>query len=555
MEVSCFPFMKYVLLLTLFVISFILMYSTRLELLGLGVFFAVNAMYSAMLGMDLSTFFSRAFSGEGDVKRWMLVIAGVLVVGLVLTFVASVLTMMTLGNMHSKFGVKGEKILFSGETRKEMDHIEGMFVAIIVLMTVLSLRMYFTPEEMTKNAFEWTSALIPSLWVKIGHFLLCILVLGLAFTMIGYINRVPKYTRGDNVALSDESAFVSNFKSLFSVLMGVSLLYIVPVFFGMPGIGGLLRWVFGITAHPSGMPNWTNSDYNQISLFSLLKIMLILLLLIVLPNVSNAESGDIRNGYIIGSTFLVITILSVVLSRFGDFARQIGTWIGDIPTALTFFISSSILIRNKLQTPQFAKTEYETSHVYYSILLTIFMVWPILMLVIASNGFRANGFSTTAIFNLLATLPEALTNTYLLNISDAFYLMKMFLLCLAVIFAGFTINEYRRIDDPDKYQSFYHLKEVFGLFIVFALLVIAMSLIHPRHIPRILTVLLDYLAPVGVLVLACFLVFFSNDLSKLSSNELIDGVSREEETKKYLEDVPQTVVGRQVYDGSTPVQI
>jgi hypothetical protein len=243
------------------------------------------------------------------------------------------------------------------------------------------------------------------------------------------------------------------------------------------------------------------------------------------------------------------------LSRFGDFARQIGTWLGDIPTALTFFISSSLLIRNKLQNPQTAKTEYETSHVYYSILLTIFMVWPILMLGIVSNGFRANGFSTTAISKLLATLPETLTNTYLLNISDAFYLMKMFLLCLAVIFAGFTINEYRRIDDPDKYQSFYHLKEVFGSFIVFALLVIAMSLIHPRHIPRILTVLLDYLAPVGVLVLACFLVFFSNDLSKLSSKELIDGVSPEEETKQYLKDVPQTVVGRQVYDGSTPAQI
>jgi ABC-type xylose transport system permease subunit len=152
------------------------MYSTTLELLGLGLFFVVNLAYSVMLGNDLFSFFKNSSSDPSN--RWTKILAVLILIALSMNFVSSVLTMMTLGNLQAKFGKKGEKLMLSPKYRSELSSIEGMFVAIIVLITVLSFRLYFSPTQMAEGVFAWLSQTIPDDYIKWGHMLLAFVVMG-----------------------------------------------------------------------------------------------------------------------------------------------------------------------------------------------------------------------------------------------------------------------------------------------------------------------------------------------------------------------------------------
>jgi amino acid permease len=124
---------------------------------------------------------------------------------------------------------------------------------------------------------------------------------------------------------------------------------------------------------------------------------------------------------------------------------------------------------------------------------------------------------------------------------------------LAVIFAGLTINSYNNIEDLTKFHKYYHLKELFVSFIVFLMVILPLSLFDSKNVPRIMTILVEYLSPIAVVIMMCLLVIYSNDLSKLSNKELVGDISSKDDEEKPVVPPPTTdKISRNVFDGVEP---
>lgn len=158
----CFPFMRYVYMFVIFTISFILITGPKkLELLGLGLFFAINTMFSASLGNDILKFMQ-----SSNRQTWMSGLSTVsIIVGLVFNFVSSIMVLVALNNLNSEFTAKGTKISLYPESRKDLDLFESMIISSVVLIAVVSLNIYFNAERLSQSA----GVLFDNLTTKTSH--------------------------------------------------------------------------------------------------------------------------------------------------------------------------------------------------------------------------------------------------------------------------------------------------------------------------------------------------------------------------------------------------
>lgn len=603
---SCFPVMKYIFLLTLFIICFTLMYTKSLEYFGLVLFFVVNVMYSALLGMDLSAFVSQVLrSSEITTEKWALLIAVIVIVVLILNFTSSVLTMMTLGNLYYKFGQKGEPILLSPEYRIELNHVKGLFVSIIVLITILTLRMYFSPSEMAFNMLNWVETTIPDAVSTWGHLLLCMVAFGLAMNLTDNMDKAknekveyeydgngkrlnakpPKYEKLPN-------AFVDHFRTLIFVLMGIVLLYLVPSIGLLFGSGGSLT-PFKTAAE------WYMNPKAQISAFYLFMFIAAVSTLAISGKlhqlyIDNHTNKDQRTYSDIAITAIVVTTLMIL----GMIVSAISRFFGNNPSAPTPWLNSFILLASMvflfvlIGINDTKKTIFDAldpakirnaEYIYGKVLISLMMLFPIVSIITLlynSTGARTeaeasarlhvvrdtNGVSdigkqvkgNIGVFSNLSTdILTAIQNMNMvginLNIVEIFNVIKGLLVMAAFVFSGLTINEYHQIPNVDKYKHDYKLKEIFITFIVFLILVLSVSFFDSSNFPLLLTAIIEYLAPLCVLILAAYLVFYANDLAKLSKKGVISDVRNlpKENAKPPPNEIQKEIVSSKTYDGTT----
>ena len=577
MAASCFPFMKYIFLLVLFIICFTLIYTTTLELLGLGVFFVVNVMYSAFLGMDISKFFAAGFSGSEPTKRWLFIVALILVIALVFNFVSSVLTMMTMANLRAKFGKKGEKLLLAPTYRKVLDHIEALFVSSIVFITILSFRIYVSPAEMSSSIFAWLGENIPDDVMKWGHVVLSMVAFGLGIAVFDLIKHTDKLPVG----------FTSTFTTLFYVLMALLLFYMFPSLIHLgstiPLFGGILTSLFGLNEGSlSGRMGELYTKYS-ISAYTLLKTIFVVLIFSITGFVDKNNTTTAKyekNEKYVDLPIVSYSIMSVLLvTLFAKFLFQthpgfftdtlkwnignatLGLNIVDLICALVLFITvfalsdknDTIVKGNVFDTAK--ETPGDSVSIYYKMLSGLLITWPLITLVLFMLGSRevfklGTDSKTATIMQMLSSL----TTAFSLNLVDAFYIVKTFLLFMVVIFAGLTINQYHKIPGADlehKYGSM-KLKEIFGSFMAFLMVVVSMSLFNAKNLPRILTLVIEYLTPIAILIIVSYLVYYSDDMSKLTTKELIAGVSNGdagENNAKQMKNPPTEKISGDVYSG------
>ena len=543
------------------------MYLPTLEFLGLALFFVVNTIYSALLGMDLSTFYSNVFSGEGKANRWVLILVSVMMLGLSLNFASSVMTMMTLGNLKYKFGAKGEKILFSPDSRKSMNHIEGLFVSTIVLITVLSFRIYFSPTEMAANIFKWANENIPDVLFKWGHLILCLVAVGLGLTIKGYID---KGVVGTDVKFNttEHSGFIANFTSLFDVLLALFLFYLLPTLSAVPIIGPMISSVFGASGSSTMETMGQLYTNNSISLYTVLKWIFVITIISIAGKLDKSLNDDNRStytpiyslGYAASGIYLLTMVFNFFVNSGGTVDttetgknRNTGLNIADIILAFCVFVSVIPIIQKNTNETS-TNDINDTTNVYYKILMSLLIIWPVITGVLAVFGYNERDKTTSkgSWWEKIAPFFEKLNGVFLLNLVDAFSLVKTILLCLVVVFAGLTINQYVKIRDLDKYISYYHFKDVFAAFMSFLFITVSMSLFNATNVPRIMTVLIDYMMPLAVVIMSCLLVVYTNKISLLSKKEPIADVAADpaEETRKFADTVIKDVAGPNAYDGN-----
>jgi hypothetical protein len=588
------------------------MYTKSLEYFGLVLFFVVNVMYSALLGMDLSAFISQVLqSSEITTAKWALVIAVIVIVVLVLNFTSSVLTMMTLGNLYYKFGKKGEPILLSPEYRIELNHVKGLFVSIIVLITILTLRMYFSPSEMAFNMLKWIETTIPDVVSTWGHLLVCMVAFGLAMNLTDNMDKAknekveyeydgngkrlnakpPKYEKLPN-------AFVDHFRTLIFVLMGIVLLYLVP------SIGLLFESGGSLTPFKTAA-EWYTDPRKQISAFYLFMFIAAVSTLAISGKlhqlyIDNHTNKDQRTYAEVAITAIVITTLMIV-GMLGSAATRLTKWVRETdasaPTLIlnTFILVASMVflfvliglndkkktIFDALDPTKIRDTEY----IYGKVLISLLMLFPIVSiftLLYNSTGLRAYGDASerlhvvhdstkrpgidlgntlsdgiSPIKNSWDNIKTAIKNMNMvginLDIVEIFNVIKGLLVMAAFVFSGLTINEYHQIPNVDKYKHDYKLKEIFITFIVFLILVLSVSFFDSSNFPLLLTAIIEYLAPLCVLILASYLVFYANDLAKLSKKGVITDVRNlpKENAKPPPNEIQKEIVSSKTYDGTT----
>ena len=603
--------MKYIFLLTLFIICFTLMYTKSLEYFGLVLFFVVNVMYSALLGMDLSAFISQVLqTSEITTAKWALLIAVIVIVVLVLNFTSSVLTMMTLGNLYYKFGKKGEPILLSPEYRIELNHVKGLFVSIIVLITILTLRMYFSPSEMAFNMLKWIETTIPDVVSTWGHLLVCMVAFGLAMNLTDNMDKAknekveyeydgngkrlnakpPKYEKLPN-------AFVDHFRTLIFVLMGIVLLYLVP------SIGLLIESGGSLTPFKTAA-EWYMDPKKQISAFYLFMFIAAVSTLAISGKlhqlyIDNHTNKDQRTYAEVAITAIVITTLMIV-GMLGSAATRLTNWLGETDASTPtpwlngfILVASMVFLFVLIGLNDKKKTIFDaldptkirdTEYIYGKVLISLLMLFPIVSiftLLYNSTGLRTKGDESERLHvvrdstgvsptlyeqvkgnagvftNLLGNIGTAIKNMNMvginLDIVEIFNVIKGLLVMAAFVFSGLTINEYHQIPNVDKYKHDYKLKEIFITFIVFLILVLSVSFFDSSNFPLLLTAIIEYLAPLCVLILASYLVFYANDLAKLSKKGVITDVRNlpKENAKPPPNEIQKEIVSSKTYDGTT----
>jgi hypothetical protein len=247
--------MRYLYMFVLFLISFILIDTSKtLELLGLGLLFAVNSIFTFSLGNDVLEFMSRAsrqtwLNGLGT---WSIII------GLVFNFVSTILMLITLTKLKTKFDVKGKPIKFSPENRKEFNVFKHMLISSITLVAVVSLNIYFTADKLSStlgtllNNLTDVSANANTMLILIAYILV-------AFGLFGALIDILYFKRKNDDRLSK---FKRNFEILFSMLIGLfsvtmgrvgismylrtNLEWFVNNAFGIDMLFDFLKWAFTV---------------------------------------------------------------------------------------------------------------------------------------------------------------------------------------------------------------------------------------------------------------------------------------------------------------------
>jgi hypothetical protein len=554
---SCFPFMKYIFLVTLCIICFALMFSTSLEFLGLTLFFVVNFMYSASLGIDLSSFIHQTFSDPSQSSWQTMLNIFITVVSLILCFVASVLLIMTLANLHYKFGEKGEPILLSPTYRSSLDHIKGLFISGVVLITLLTIRMYLTPQQVSYNIFDWVSNLIPSSMVNILHFVICIVVAILFFVIINHISekRSPELPSG----------FTEQFMNLFFVLFGIFCLYF---------IAPLIYSYYLYTGNPVFGASGTIPAYN-------LFIVLVSSVILGLSAKCLAISKTAQNlplviiGILSSILYLCIELVDSVLNLgWAKYAVEVGFSI----VLLLVLIMVDAIPNTKNGDTTTANESYhklfgaidpsrtDSEYVYSKIIVSLLMLYPIVSIIAGVFGYDS---SQKGIFNNIIKMFQNMSNeryTPLFSVDETFRIVKWLLVMISIIFTGFTINEYNQIPNNKKYiytkkigendYSVFHFKQIFIALIVLLMIVLTMSFINVDSFTYLFGFTMEYIAPIAALLVAALLVYYTNNLAELSKKNVIADVKREssEYDPPKTNEIPKTKIPKQMYDG-TPQRI
>jgi hypothetical protein len=544
------------------------MFSKNLEFLGLVLFFVVNVMYSAMIGMDVSAFLSQILGGNVAGQNWVLLIAFIVIVVLVLNFTSSVLTIMTLGNLYYKFGAKGNPILLSPEYRLELNNIKGLFVSIIVLITVLTLRIFLSPDQMSYGVFEWMKV-IPDEVSKYGHLIMSLVVFGLIIAVFNIIKN-ENQTINNYTVPTFPPGFKYHFTNLFYVLMGIVLLYFVPA--AIVGIGSRFKQIT-----ENGIYEWfANISNFPIPAFDVFILIVSLFTLLVSSKLRNNETknthtyGQLSNIGIVFSVFLFLwTALCEIFrtihadeSRFQFDVQNTGITI--ISFILLFTLSgvsadpkNTSSLNNKVF-ELLDLTNTTESYVLSKVLVTLLMLFPLGSFIMMIKSYFTHCSNTYNIIDILSCIFTSMSKSFTLSMLEVFNIIKGILIILAFVFSGLTINEYsKHIAGTDKYNmynSIFNFNVTFIFAMIFLMVVLVTSFFNTDNFPLLLAMSVEYLAPVIILVMASYLVYYANDLAKLSKKEVLNDVQKEKKRQRELPDIEDTnapVATSKTYDGTT----
>jgi hypothetical protein len=546
------------------------MYKPELEFLGLICFFIVNVMYSASIGVDISNQLTKIYNGEGSASRWIvLVLIAIIIIALIFNFTSSVFTVMTLGNLYSEFEVKGLPIMLSPEYRSELNSVKGLFITSIVMITILTLRIFLTPDQMAFNFFEWMKY-IPDSYSNVGHFILCLVVFGLAVTMFKLIYTGTLNYASENVVPDFTEGFKRHFLYLNIFLVFIVLWYLLPPAWLL--FNALWNWNKKTTIYETALNDTTQ---NYVSLFTIVFMFASFLITIfsilgLTMNANSSPENTIFNSITLsGALFLMVVYFLMYI-----FVRD-SMWLRLLLAFGTFYIGASALLylaiskttKNMffMQSPE-GNPEFifiNVALIVLCVLLSIVWVYSALITSISEVS-STNSSVINALFYIfgMIIIPVGLiiykdnstsgsiseifdkVNTnldlkqILVSMVEMFNIIKGSLIGISLIFAFFTIKEYTYLPYDTKfamYNNKFKFDSLFGVFILFLLIVLVTSFLNSDNFPLLLTMSIEYLFPVALLIISLLLIYYTDHLAKLTKKHPISDLEKKKAIKEDTE--------------------
>ena len=142
-------FMKYFLFMFIFIISFVLIGTKKIEIFGISLFLIVNIIFCILLGKEL-TDGSISYSEkdvERNVKFWVLFIS------VVFSLVSSIMMAMTIFTLQSKFAANNSEIQWSPTDRLNLDNLEILFITVTTFIGVSALYVYNSADDVRKVTY------------------------------------------------------------------------------------------------------------------------------------------------------------------------------------------------------------------------------------------------------------------------------------------------------------------------------------------------------------------------------------------------------------------
>ena len=209
----CFPTMRYIFFIFLFIAAFGLMFTKKLEVVGIAIFFIVNLIFTISIGMDLISYVSTharnlSIADKGSSLS--------IIICFVLNLASSMFLLITMNGLRKKFmDAGGNEILLSDENRSKLTQIEQLFLCLSIFTFVIGINVYFeTIKKIRYLADNIGKYILP----RTGPFYLIslFLIFILLCTLAGLLNS------------QNNTDFTFNeFKSKIMAMLGILIMILV----------------------------------------------------------------------------------------------------------------------------------------------------------------------------------------------------------------------------------------------------------------------------------------------------------------------------------------
>ena len=132
----CAPWVKYCLLMILFIMSFMCLYTPGIDIYGFGSFFVLQTILALFVFVDLTQDAGGAVKVlQTGAAGFPIPLAWFLAWGVVVEFVAAFFMMLSLNFVYKKF----YSLQMSSENQWRLDFVKHTFVAVTVLVFILTM--------------------------------------------------------------------------------------------------------------------------------------------------------------------------------------------------------------------------------------------------------------------------------------------------------------------------------------------------------------------------------------------------------------------------------
>lgn len=463
---STLSFMKYVFFFVAFVISFFVINIQAVEMLGLGLFFAINILFCVFIGKDLIDGSVNVPTDDKYKTEWMLRY-GTLLISIAFSLVSSIMMIMTLTTLHDKFSETNSEIKWSQYDRQKLDDIEILFTTITTFIGVTAVYVYNSKTDIRKFVNGIFNAALNGLigdWVRVTF---PIITIALGAALYGRlemspveVRKKPKQTFCD--PLND--AGIQEFKSAFIKSYWCIIAFLLVVL-ARPLIEANLK-VFGIS-----------------------------------PSMPFGFSPEDRT-FIFGQN-PAISIVSL----------------------LTFGVSNLTKINDTLKNPNNINKDDNINKYHFLLFLPSIFVWSIILYFFGTGiGITSGGMIATIISFALFAVALMIISKYIFKASianilllpilrwDIIYMLLKYGLGLAgLVYAGYSIKHFTDIpeSDPCLLMKSY-IRQLYIAFIFFLIVLYSFNTLSASVLTFITTNIMRYLVPPTLLGLSSYLVFITN---------------------------------------------